>query len=147
MKKKKIIEVLWTLMLLTTIFISSFYLLLLGSTSYRKIITETNEAELMRLPILYLSTAIKQADRAQISIEEKLGTEYIKVDYDQYFKMIYAHEGFLKELLVIKGAQFNLSDGELITELEELSFNIDEDQLNYEVNINGKTYAMQLAMR
>ncbi|MEG0176444.1 DUF4860 domain-containing protein [Anaerorhabdus sp.] len=147
MKKTKVIEFLWTLTLLTAVVVGCFYLLLLGSRCYQMVISNTNQSEDERLPIAYIATSIRQADKNQVTINEIDGIEYLAITYDEYIKMIYEHEGELKELIILPKTDFEFESGEVICKINDLDFNINDNAIEYSVKVNNKEINMKIAMR
>ncbi|SJZ35282.1 DUF4860 domain-containing protein [Anaerorhabdus furcosa] len=147
MKKTKVIEILWTLTLLACVVVSCFYLLLLGGKCYQSVINNTNQAEDQRIPISFIATSIRQSNKNQVSIQKVGGVECLVISYDDYSKYIYAYQGELKEMVSLPDTEFKLASGELIASVDSIDFELIDNELNYQININNQSYDMKIVMR
>lgn len=147
MKKSKVIEILWTLTLLTGVVVSCFYILLLGSKCYQTVIDNTNQAEDERLPVSFIATSIRQSNKDQVSVEEIDGVQCLIIHYEEYSRYIYVYDDELKEMVALPDTTFSLSSGETISRANELSFNLEDNILSYQIKIDEHDYNMKVVMR
>lgn len=147
MKNSKIAEVLWTLVLLTAFVVGSFALLLLGANYYQTMTNKTSQARNLQLPISYIATTIRQANKDQVSLEEKDGVECLVITYDNHKRIIYLYEGELRELFVANDATYTLNDGTTITEIDSLEMDLKENELIYKINVDNTDFEMKVVMR
>ncbi len=147
MKNSKIAEVLWTLVLLTAFVVGSFALLLLGANYYQTMTNKTSQARNLQLPISYIATTIRQANKDQVSLEEKDGVECLVITYDTHKRIIYLYEGELRELFVANDATYTLNDGTTITEIDSLEMDLKENELIYKINVDNTDFEMKVVMR
>ncbi|MEG0240685.1 DUF4860 domain-containing protein [Anaerorhabdus sp.] len=147
MKKSKVVEILWSLTLLTCVVVSCFYLLLLGGKCYQTVIANTNQAEDERLPISFIATSLRQSNKDQVSIETIEETDCLVIEFDDYVKYIYAYDGQLREMIALPNTTFKLSSGEIISRVSTLNFDLDGQVLNYSIKVDQDEYEMKVAMR
>lgn len=147
MKKTKVIEILWTLTLLTCVVVSCFYLLLLGSKCYQSVINNTSLAEDQRIPISFIATTIRQSNKEQVSIQNINDVECLVISFEDYTKYIYVYHGELREMIAVPNTNFKLSQGELIAKVNSLQFDLLDNVLNYRISIDDQSYDMKIMMR
>lgn len=147
MKNSKIAEVLWTLVLLTAFVVGSFALLLLGANYYQTMTNKTSQAREIQLPISYIATTIRQANKDQVTLEEKEGIECLVITYDNHKRIIYLYDGELRELFVSDNATYTLNDGTKIAEIDSLEMDLKQNELIYKVNVDDTDFEMKVVMR
>lgn len=147
MKNSKIAEVLWTLVLLTAFVVGSFALLLLGANYYQSMTNKTSQARDLQLPISYIATTIRQANKDQVQLQNIEGVECLVITYDNHKRIIYLQDEKLKELFVTSDAIFSLEDGTTIANVDNLEMSLQDNQLTYDVSVNNEKFEMKVVMR
>ena len=101
------------------------YVTIQGVHVYHSIVNGINERMGIETPLAYINTKIKQIDNSQgVKITHKEGIQVLvltqEIEGDTYETWIYAYQGHLYEMLMMKGMDFELSEGIPVLEIESL---------------------------
>ncbi len=118
------------LVLLAVFSLCVFFVLVYGADIYKDISERDSRVHNERVALQYVSTKIRQADeKHHISAEDFNGLSSLVITEDidgtVYETKIYCYEGWLMELFSEKDSGLSPSDGERITELEDIVFSIE----------------------
>ena len=105
------------------------------------------------LPLRYLTTRVRQADRADgIAISDFEGTNALEIRevYDGYVYVtqIYCYEGQMRELFSAEDSGLMPEDGEVLMPLEDMNLSLEGELLTIDVrHPNGQTDTLRLCLR
>ncbi len=134
MKRKSIIEVIFSLALFLVFVLGSFFLVISGAQLYKKTISLQEEREQTQIPIAYITTKIHHAKNSDcITLDDQV----LKIQEDTYQTCIYEKDGTLYELVIPNGSSMDVGQGTKLYDVEtyEISY-VDE---MYQITINGKS--------
>ena len=105
--------------------------LLTGAGIYRRLTERDQMAFDSRTAVRYVTTRVRQADRAEgLSLRQFEGLDALvlpeQIDGDCYETWIYCYDGQLRELLIRSGTPAQPEDGGEVLALEELSARWDD---------------------
>ncbi len=91
-----------------------------GAQLYQSMYERENENRIFRTASQYLSTRLSQAEDDDISIGEFNSTSALFIaDGAEFFTVIYCHDGYLRELYCIVGADVTPDSGEKLLALDD----------------------------
>ncbi|WP_027399648.1 DUF4860 domain-containing protein [Anaerovorax odorimutans] len=110
------VELILILILLCIFSFTCLLLVSFGSNIYKEITKEMDSNFQLRTPLSYISTKIRQYDAEDaIWLEEKDGITALVLESDDAGELcqtwLYEYKGYLYELYIEKGTNFNLDDG------------------------------------
>lgn len=102
--------------------------LLTGADRYRSLVERSGDAYTLRTALQYLTTRVHQAETVEIGTLE--GREALilgeTLDGECYETYLYCHEGWLRELYAVPGAELPLTAGEPILEAASLALQLED---------------------
>lgn len=124
LEEKHSIDFLFVLFVFLIFAFSAISSLLLGINFYRRIIDGAQKCNDSRVAIAYIKETIRQNDQANtIYLDEFDGVPAISIEkVENYVMYIYFYDGTLRELYTRDDSDLKKSDGNVIMELEEFSF-------------------------
>lgn len=101
--------------------------LLTGAKVYRTILDKNQAAFAQRSAVQYVTTRVRQADRADtIRVERIDGMDVLlleeTVNGKDYVTYVYCYEGKIRELFTKAGYEFSPQDGEVILDAKSMAF-------------------------
>lgn len=142
-KKAHSIDMLFMLVLFSVFAIMSVLLIIIGSDVYGKIVDSQEMNSDNRNILSYVTNKVRtsQAENG-VYIEEKDGTPVlvIKNSEDEYdfSTLIFFTNGQLKEATISNGDEYNLDFGDILAEVSDFTFGIDEESGVLELSVaNG----------
>ncbi len=155
MKEKHSVDIIFVLGLFGTFAILSVLLILVGSNVYGGIIETSEGNAQIRTSLSYIVNKVHAYDKqGGVFLEVRDGVTVLIMeetfDEEVYQNLIYYHEGAIKEALVNKSSNFELSYGDKIMEVENLEMEekLEEGLLYLSVtDTKGNSQSMRLALR
>ena len=123
--------------------------LLTGAGTYRNLTRRGSEAHNQRLAVRYLTTRFQQAPAVRVEDFHGLQALTVREQFGgkTYLTRVYCHDGSLRELFSAENAQVSPGDGEILLEVENLTFSQTEDLLTVEVTLpDGSIQKLLLAL-
>lgn len=124
--------------------------LLSGADVYQRLADRDRLGYDYRTAGQYLSTRVRQADRADAITVRSFGdadalvlTE--EIAGEEYLTLVYCHDGYLRELFTFAGGNFLPEDGEKVLRAQSLSLSLDDHLLTAEL-IGPEGEAQKLAL-
>lgn len=134
MKRKSIIEVIFSLVLFLVFVLGSFFLVVSGARQYRKTISLQEEREQTQVPIAYITTKIHHAkNKDSITLDDQV----LKIQEDSYQTCIYEKDGALYELVISNGSTMDVGQGTKLYDVN--SYDISYENGLYQITIDGKS--------
>jgi hypothetical protein len=132
MKRKSVIEVMFSLMLFLVFVFGSFFLLVSGAQQYKKTNTQQTEREEVQVPLAYISTKLHHAkSSSSVVLEDKV----LKIHEDGYQTCIYEQDGTLYELVIQDGSSMDIGQGTKLYDVDE--YDISYVDGLYVIDIDG----------
>lgn len=125
-----------------------------GVNAYQGIVTDIDQMFNTETPLAYINTKVKQLDSTEsIKLMKKENTQVLvlkqEVEGDTYETWIYEYKGYLCEALIVKGMDFDLSEGMPLLEIDHLKMTFVNPK-SLEVSIltpKGLRYTRIIAIR
>ena len=152
-RNKGNISGLMALLLLCVFAICVVLVLLTGTEVYSGLVGRDQASYDRALPLRYLTTRVRQADRADgIAISDFEGTNALEIRevYDGYVYVtqIYCYEGQMRELFSAEDSGLMPEDGEVLMPLEDMNLSLEGELLTIDVrHPNGQTDTLRLCLR
>lgn len=127
--------------------------LLTGADAYHRLTDRDRLSYDRRTAGQYLSTRVRQADRAgQVRVDSFDGADALvlteEIDGTAYETLVYCHDGYLRELFVPAGGDFSPEDGEKVLRAQSLTLSLDGSLLTAElVGPAGEVQPLTLFLR
>ena len=127
--------------------------LLLGTEVYSNLVERDRDSNSRNLPLQYLSTRIRQADRQNgISIDVFDGVDALvfreEFDGEVYLTFVYCYDGWLCELFSAEGSGLLPEDGEHLLPLESMSLQSDGSTIHIDLShSDGQRDSLNLTLR
>lgn len=112
--------------------------LLTGADAYHRLVGRDRLSYDRRTAGQYLSTRVRQADRAgQVRVDAFGGADALvfteEIDGVVYETLVYCHDGYLRELFVSAAGKFSPEDGEKVLRAQGLTLSLDGALLTAEL--------------
>ncbi len=134
MKRKSLIEVIFSLVLFLVFVLGSFFLVVSGSQQYKKTISLQDDREETQVPFAYLTTKIHHAKNKDcITLEDQV----LKIQEDSYQTCIYEKDGVMYELVIPNGSTMDVGQGTKLYDVKE--YEISYENGIYQITIDGKS--------
>jgi len=127
--------------------------LLLGTEVYGGLVERDRLSHDRSLPLQYLSTRVRQADRQDgIAVEDFEGVDALvfREEYDGavYLTRVYCYDGWLWELFTAADSELLPEDGERLLELNALMLSLDSAVLRMDLtHPDGQQDSLTLTLR
>lgn len=124
----------YILSLLVIFALGALMMVLYGANSYHHIQQETRASDQKRIPLAYIASKVRQYDQEGcLTIAKKQGNRVLVLETIDgglpCETWIYTYQGDLYEMYVDKGAQFDLSQGEIIIPQCRLDMSLEQGLL------------------
>lgn len=134
MKRKSLIEVIFSLVLFLVFVLGSFFLVVSGAQQYKKTISLQDDREETQVPFAYLTTKIHHAKNKDcITLEDQV----LKIQEDSYQTCIYEKDGVMYELVIPNGSTMDVGQGTKLYDVKE--YEISYENGIYQIMIDGKS--------
>ncbi len=134
MKRKSLIEVIFSLVLFLVFVLGSFFLVVSGAQQYKKTISLQDDREETQVPFAYLTTKIHHAKNKDcITLEDQV----LKIQEDSYQTCIYEKDGVMYELVIPNGSTMDVGQGTKLYDVKE--YEISYENGIYQITIDGKS--------
>lgn len=134
MKRKSLIEVIFSLVLFLVFVLGSFFLVVSGAQQYKKTISLQDDREETQVPFAYLTTKIHHAKNKDcITLEDQV----LKIQEDSYQTCIYEKDGAMYELVIPNGSTMDVGQGTKLYDVKE--YEISYENGIYQITIDGKS--------
>ncbi len=131
MKRRSVIEVMFSLMLFLVLVIGSFFLLVSGAQQYKKTNSQQAEREEVQVPLAYITTKLHHAkNNESVTLEDNV----LKIQEEGYQTCIYEKDGTLYELVLQDGSSMDVGEGTKLYEVDSYDIQYENDM--YIITIN-----------
>ena len=151
--KKRKIDALAVFLLFGLFAVCILSVLLTGADAYRRLAQRDQLSYDWRTAGQYLSTRVRQADRAgAVTVRSFGGVDALvlteEIDGSAYETLVYCYDGYLRELFVSAGGDFSPEDGEEVLQAQSLSLVLDDRLLTADlIGPAGETQTLTLSLR
>lgn len=127
--------------------------LLTGAGVYKRLVGSGAEDYSRRTAAQYVTTRVRQADRAgSVGLEDFGGQDALvlreKIGGSMYLTRVYCFDGWIRELFTTESGDFSPEDGEKVLEAEGLSFAMEGSSLLAQITLpDGTVQELTLYLR
>lgn len=127
--------------------------LLTGAGVYKRLVGSGGEDYSRRTAAQYVTTRVRQADRAgSVGVEDFGGQDALvlreEIGDNMYFTRVYCFDGWIRELFTAESGDFSPEDGEKVLEAEGLSFAMEGSSLLAQITLpDGTVQELTLHLR
>lgn len=127
--------------------------LLTGAGVYRHLVDRGEADHARRTAAQYVTTRVRQADRAQsVTVEDFGGAEALvlreEIGGAVYLTRVYCFDGYIRELFTAENGVFSPEDGEKVLEVQALSFSLEDASLLARITLcDGSVQELTLYLR
>lgn len=159
-RRQNHITTLAALALLAVFAVSVLLTLLAGAGAYRRLVDRDAAAFDARTAAQYIATRVRQSDAAfSLSGENAVSVEYFQgvyclalrewnADYGDYVTRLYYHDGSLWELYTAADGEAELTDGERVLELKNMTLALEDGLLEAVLTLkNGERETVRLSLQ
>ena len=136
-------------LLLGVFAVFSTMLVLFGAQAYRTVTERSAEHEEDRTLYAYVLNSLRGEDAAgAVGLRTEDGIDMVTVAYDDfgesYEKRMYCYDGYLREMLMLVGSEFNPGAGEQICAATDFQAQINGNLITIEMTgADGETHTVQ----
>ncbi len=142
-KKKHSIDIIFMFVLFTIFAILSVLIIVIGSGVYEKISNNKALNEQSRTTLSYVVNKVRGAENEYcIHIDEAEGREVLVIDEEiegiKMSTLLFVNNGKLKEATIMTGDEYTLDFGDIVIDVNDFYFEIDEEDNLLTVGIIDK---------
>lgn len=154
-RRQNHITTLAALALLAVFAVSVLLTLLAGAGAYRRLVDRDAENFSRRTAAQYLATKVRQNDGENaVAVEELHGADCLTLkewnddDASQYVTRLYCYDGSLWELYTTADGEPDLTDGERVLELKNMTLALEDGLLEAVLTLkNGERETVRLSLQ
>ena len=147
-KKRHSFEMVFIIALFCAFVVMSLLLVAFGSRIYKNTVDELQSSYAFRTSLSYIAGKSRYNTANDVSVGNMEDVEILIFSEEAGGMIIdtaiYYHDGYLREIAIQSGTDFNLSSGSEIIELDGIDFEIQNGLLTITVNVSGKDRSVTL---